>query len=260
MSLRDFYKEHYMLEVSRRQELTNSVALPVGVLSILVGSILIIAKEIDFPLDMLELFQLAIILVSVLLFSFTLYFLIRSYFNYKYEYIATSKEIMIFKKELVAYYISVGHTQEDAEKQAEQETLENIDSQYALRSDKNACNNDKKSYYLHKANEMLVYSIISTIISGIPYVINSIVSPAEIYKTELVNLKEFKSSNQYSIQQLEELLELQATLKHFGFSNQCSVQQPEELFAQQTPQQLLPHKNIIKKQNNHKNNIICREK
>lgn len=196
MNLRDFYKEHYLLEVNRRQELTNSIALPVGVLSVLVSAILMLAKEIDYPLDKIEYFQLVMILISLFFCGLSLFFLIRSYFGYKYEYIATPKEIKKYFDDLIAHYIGIGLSPVDARKQAEDETLEQIDSQYAERTHKNTVNNDTKSYYLHKANNALIYSIISTIITGLPYVTNSIISPSETYKVELVNLKELKMSNQ----------------------------------------------------------------
>jgi len=81
MELRDFYKEHYSLEVSRHQELTSALALPLGVLSLLIGGLVLIAKEIHIPLDGWMAFLVVALGVGFCLCGVTAYFLIRSYFN-----------------------------------------------------------------------------------------------------------------------------------------------------------------------------------
>ena len=68
MDLRDFYKEHYRLEITRKQELTNALTLPFGVLSLLVGGVLVVANKIDYPLELFEISELGtIVLASICL-------------------------------------------------------------------------------------------------------------------------------------------------------------------------------------------------
>jgi hypothetical protein len=200
MTLQDFYKDHYTLEVTRRHELTSALAIPFGVLSLLLGALVVIAKEIHIPLDDWKVIQLAAVVASLVAVSATTYFLFRSYFNYEYGYVPTPLEIKSYRDGLVAYYVSTGLTKDVAIKTAEDETLEYIDSEYATHTHRNTANNDKKSAFLHRANGALILSVVITVVAGALYLARSIVSPAEVQKIEVINLKEAamatSSSNQ----------------------------------------------------------------
>lgn len=195
MDLRDFYKEHYALEVARRHELTGALTLPLGVLSLLVGGLVVIAKEIHAPLDGWKIFQLIALTASFIAVATTTYFLIRSYFNYAYGYVPTPKEIRDYREKLVAYYVSMRLSNDAASKKADKETLEYIDTEYATHAHRNIQNNDTKSAYLHKANGALILSMIFTVAAGLPHLAGSIAAPPAVQKIEVVNVKEAVMTN-----------------------------------------------------------------
>lgn len=150
----------------------------------------IAVKEIDYPLDGVECFQLLSAAIAFISFCFTIYFLFKSHFGYKYGYIATSQEIKSYQDQLIDFYITEKVDLELAKNRAEEETLEYIDSEYAKYTDMNARNNDSKASYLHKSNISLIFSVISTIAIGLPYAFHEIISSSETYKVEITNLKE----------------------------------------------------------------------
>lgn len=190
MTLQDFYKDHYKLEVTRRHELTSALAIPLGVLSLLLGALVVVAKEIHVPLDDWKIIQLAAIVASFVCLSATTYFLFRSYFNYEYGYVPTPLEIKSYRDGLVAYYVATGLSNDVAIKTAEDETFEHIDSEYATHTHRNTANNDRKSAFLYRANGALILSVVFTVVAGGPYLVRSIVSPSEVQKIEVINLKE----------------------------------------------------------------------
>lgn len=184
MDLHQFNKEHYFYEANRRHQLTGALAIPVGVLTVLGGALLVIAKDLDSPLDSMELTQLVLIVVSALMMGVTIFYLVRSYFNYSYGYIATSKELNDYFNGLVEFYSQNGGTQHDAEEELEKY----VNSEYASHTHINTANNDRKSYYIHKANGFLIASLVFVILSGLPYVAKSVVDGSEVQKIQIVNL------------------------------------------------------------------------
>lgn len=191
MSLRDYYKDHYCLEATRRHELTNSLSLPLGILSLLIGGLVVMAQAIHSPLDGAAILQLALIGIAVIVVLATAYFLGRSYYsNYEYGYAPTAQEMMDFKATLISYYTAIGESQDIAEGKAEAEAIEHLDSQYAIHADRNHQNNNRKSYFVYMANGTLIASTISTLIAGAAFFYASIASVPEVPTVKVVNFPE----------------------------------------------------------------------
>jgi len=186
MDIHEFYKEHYFFEADRRHQLTSSLSVPIGVLTLLIGAALVMVQGMHRPFSLLEKIQIFFLLMSAVLILVTIYYLIRSYFNYSYGYIATAEELKKYYDDLKVCYIksNIGINNVDAEVE------EYINREYAKYAHRNALNNNQKSYYLHKANGCLVGTLIVVIMSGIPYLINSISAPSSVHKIEIVNFKE----------------------------------------------------------------------
>jgi hypothetical protein len=187
MKLSDFYKDHYFLELTRREDANNALTIPFGVLSILVGAVLIVAKEIDFPLDGIEAYQIIVMAITFVFFLITSYFLYKSWTGYEYLYIASPKTIKEYTVNLFGYYLAIGDEQEIAKEKADNETLEFIDSEYAETADVNFSNNNKKVEYLRRANTFLSVSAIFAVLTSVPFIFALIKDPSETYKIEIVN-------------------------------------------------------------------------
>jgi hypothetical protein len=190
MDIRDYYKEHYFLESTRKGELTNALSLPLGILSLLIGGLMIVAQGIHLPLNDVAIFLLVLMAVAAIFILRTIYFLIRSYYNYEYGYVPTPLEIKTYKEGLFTYYVSLGDSPEDAIKKADSEALQHVDSEYAAHADRNAKNNNRKSSFIHNANSSLIGAIIVTLTVGATYIVTSIRTVSGPQKIEIVNLKE----------------------------------------------------------------------
>ncbi len=190
MSLRDFYKSHYEREMVRKTDLTSALSVPVGVISLLVGALVLMAKELHLPLNATDEFLLWAIIASAAACLLSTYFLIMSLYNFAYGYIATPVEIVEYRAKLAAYHEATGLTAVDARKLAEEETLEYIDSEYAKYADRNARNNDIKSTFLHQANGAMIAAVLCGAVAGAGYVKNSLATTPPPTKTEISNLKE----------------------------------------------------------------------
>lgn len=192
MSIRDYYKDHYCLEASRRSDLTNALALPLGVLSLLIGALVVVAQSIRVPLTPLALAQIALMTVASGLVLLTAYFLSRSYYNYDYGYMPSASTMKKFKDDLVVYYLALGDSDVVAAEKAEKEALEHLDSQYAEHAHRNHQNNNKKSSYIHKANGALIGATVSTLLVGFLFLYGSVSTAPDVPVVKVVNFSEIK--------------------------------------------------------------------
>lgn len=198
MDLRDLYQTHYFHETDRRDQINNSLTIPLGVISLVSGAFLIVAKEIDYPFNFSEILQLHFLGFTALLLILAAIFLGRAYWGYGYAHMPRAEEIRQYCGKLKDHYLKLNHSVEDATKLANEETLQYVDSQYSTNSELNAENNDIKSANLFKANGFTMASVVFLVISAVPYVINSIEEPSEIHKIQITNFKELTVSNQNS--------------------------------------------------------------
>ena len=191
MDLREFYRDQYNREVTRRQELTASVTIPLGVLSLIFGGLFVVVKEISPPFTAAKITLFAALGVTILTCCVAIYFLCRCYFHYKYKYMATSQTIQNYLTETVAFHVASGKGDVRAKLIATGEVLEYVDSAFARTTEHNTLMNDRKSGFLHRANVAMIVALISAAAVAVIYL--SITVPVEksVSKIEITNLKEF---------------------------------------------------------------------
>ena len=200
MSLREFYQTHYFHETDRRDQINNSLTIPLGVISLVSGAFLVIAKEIDFPFNASEIIQLHFLGLTAITLILAAIFMGRAYWGYGYAHMPRTEEIRQYFENLKNYYLSLNYSENNASEQANAEALEYVGSQYFANAEKNAENNDIKSANLFKANGFTMASVVFLVISATPYVINSIEEPSEVQKVEITNLKELSMTTPTSQQ------------------------------------------------------------
>jgi drug/metabolite transporter (DMT)-like permease len=195
MQLRDSYKEHYLLESTRRNELTSALAVPIAILSAVLGVLAVVAKDLHVPLDGGGLVQLVFVVLGALASALSTYFLFRSLYGLAYAYVPSPTELAEYAKGLSLYYVGSGLREPAATAKAEAETLAYLYGEYAKNTDRNANNNDIKSGHLHNANSALIAAVVLTALAGVAYVVSSVVSPATPNKVEVINMPSFATSS-----------------------------------------------------------------
>jgi uncharacterized membrane protein YeaQ/YmgE (transglycosylase-associated protein family) len=194
MSLGNTYKELYEFELSRKGDLTSALSLPTGVVSVVIGALVFMARELHPPFGWLEQIQLGLIGIAAAACVFVIGNLCNSLYNFAYGYLPTPGHLKDYRDQLSAFHVGQGRSPIDAAAQAEIETLEYIDEQYVVNADRNLANNDVKSAALHNAHTSLIVSIVFTMLAGGFFVANSMLSAKETQKFELVNLKELTAN------------------------------------------------------------------
>lgn len=158
----------YYWELERKDKLNMSLALPGGIIVLIVSVIVYFLKSI--PLNRegtitIIFFEALILLVISSLIS--IYFLVRAYFGHKIGFIFTTQEISDYHSELTDYYTSISSN--SVEDLVLDDLSEELLSQYSIYTDANINTNDRKSGFLHKSIVMLICSLILLLITSVPF-------------------------------------------------------------------------------------------
>lgn len=189
----ELFKERFYFEHERYTKLTAKLGIPITILTLVLGVITYFLKNfISFNNNFWYIsFYITFGIVIIFVF-FTIYYLVRSYYNYAYAYFPTPKDLSNDIDKIENYYKDDFF--KDYQKEKIDELIEtDIDllilNYYKDCSEKNTFQNDRKSKYLHKSSSALILIIIFLFLSSIPfYKIN--LSNNKIQKTEIINLNQ----------------------------------------------------------------------
>jgi hypothetical protein len=189
--LRDFYKEHYFNELKRREELTGRITLPLGILSILIGSIVATFREINRPDTVIEHLIVIILICALLPACMVIVSLWKSYHNNRYWVIDTPAQIMDYKNRLITYYEDPGvETASAPMEEAILDVLAYIDQEYAKHADYNSRVNDRRSYFLTQTNVYLAVTLVAATLALVLQLTRHASLPEQPQKVKIINIRE----------------------------------------------------------------------
>ena len=176
----EFCKEHYFFEINRKHQLTNALALPIGLLTVIGGILAYYLKHLVYSGGIVPVLYSALVVVALYFVGKTVYYLICSYHDYTYSYIATPDELLDYHKNLIQHHAN-------NISQADDDLHDYVLEQYSKKASINTWNNDSKSEYLHEANTNLIYSLILILLISAPYFYLNNHDSEKVYKVELTN-------------------------------------------------------------------------
>jgi len=185
--LRDCYKT----EAERRDKLSASLTLPVGVLTVIGGLIGFLSKEFSYQSSELTPIFIILLGASILAFITSAVLLILAYYRYTYEYVPTPRNFREHEDKVRAHFSSApGAT----EVQVEGQTRKHVDAMakrlYENAIEVNTKNNDTKAGYMHNSVTFLIVSLAFIMVATIPYAIDSRTKKKEIPEVRITNLEE----------------------------------------------------------------------
>ncbi|OGS18805.1 MAG: hypothetical protein A3J83_05740 [Elusimicrobia bacterium RIFOXYA2_FULL_40_6] len=181
-NLLDYYKELYYYEIDRKNSLESSFFYRVTIITLLFSTIVFILNNLPICEQSniyLVIFFWTALCICGIASLISLFFLIKSQYNYGYIQIPTSEEIENYRKKIVDYNNNP-NTKCKIDFQKDLEDL--LSQEYSKSTHVNATNNDKKSKYMHKMSTGLIFAIIFLLISAIPFFILKSRKPDNIYK------------------------------------------------------------------------------
>ncbi|GAH58042.1 unnamed protein product, partial [marine sediment metagenome] len=176
--IKEIAKERYQREHDRKDQINNSLSIPIVVIMALIGVLGFFI--INFPFRAIidtpgvliwivfVLFGLALLgLIICLLIAIC--YLNKVFSGLTYAYIPTPKKIKKYTEELKEYYEETG--EDEIEKMIEKDLEEFLIDEYCKNTEINIAKNKEKSFYLTKAKRFIILSLMLLVLNTIPFVI-----------------------------------------------------------------------------------------
>lgn len=181
----EFYKSYYEDVLKEKEQINSSISLPITILTLLAAVIynFVLNFKYEFE-DTISYIFVILTLLNGVVFLITLIYIIRCYSGFtskKYSY-----KYLPYPKELKKYYDSLTNEYKDAieeQKDLASYYLEETILEYYIEAGSyNAYLNSLKAYYSRMAKIFLIITLFITLLTLIPYVLNSQFYPKENYK------------------------------------------------------------------------------
>jgi hypothetical protein len=186
----EFLKEQYKSEIERKDTLTNSMAIPVGVLTVLGGLLGFLSRDFSYGPTNISLAFVAVLTISSLLFLISIVLLFCAYHGYSYSYLPTAEELKKYFDALSAYLRQAKSSSDSDDVVAQRITQrfnDMLERRYIDAITVNAGNNDRKSGYLHRANTCLIAALAAALVAVIPFTVDSKMKHKEVQEVRIVN-------------------------------------------------------------------------
>lgn len=168
------YKDIYYKELERKNQLEDSLILPVGIITALSTGLFYLVTNFNYKcIFPLKIFFILFVFVTLIFIIITIYQLIRAYnnftFGYEYHYIPYSTEIEQYYVDLIAFFKVEKKSNDNAIIEANKVIEQFFIKEFIEKSDFNCYNNDKKQSHSYKARVFLIFALISIFILLFPY-------------------------------------------------------------------------------------------
>jgi hypothetical protein len=116
----NLYKDLYDAEWVRRDQLQSSVAVPVGLLTLLGGGLVVYTHKYDDPAGLSTTFFWLCIGVTLGCYAWAVILLVRSYHGYTYQRLPWASQLREYHEGLLKYHGATGGTVEHADREFEE--------------------------------------------------------------------------------------------------------------------------------------------
>jgi len=168
----EFYKEQYYKEIERKNDISNSLATPIGIISALVAGLLYSLTSFDFSLNttLVVIFLLTLIVVLFFL-AISIFHLITAFSDFhngfNYAYLIDTDDLGGYHKQLKDYYAQTKTTDT-----SDVEFKEYILSEFIKSTGINQKNNKSKIKHRYLCHKYMINTFLTMCILTIPFGIN----------------------------------------------------------------------------------------
>ncbi|RSC92586.1 hypothetical protein [Tenacibaculum singaporense] len=154
----EFYKSIYDRELNRRKSLDDSISIPIGIISLLIGLVSFYYTSEEYKI-IIDNSKIALILLGItfVLLTLSIVFLVKSYNNFlrgfSYPNISLLKEVRHFQKVAISDY------NEKVSKEKQIDFEEELTNKLITIADRNTQINDMRAIYLYRAKTFIILSL-----------------------------------------------------------------------------------------------------
>ena len=187
----NFYKELYYKESERKEQITNSLNIHIGVITGFLTIQFYLITSFNFELSkILSSFFIILCFTTLGLSLFSIYNLLLTYSNFLKGFtstgLPTAKEIEKYRLELVEYHTNLNKIDLEFKKYLIEEYIKNYDSLLQ--------NNDRRVQFLFLSKKYSIIGLTFILVASLLFLINFFKKPDEIKKIEIINLQKIEET------------------------------------------------------------------
>jgi hypothetical protein len=169
----DFYKELYFYEISRKNEISNSISITIGIISAFSGVIFYLLTSFDYGNNNIVTSIFIISLFPVLVFLMkSIYYLVRSFSNFTdghfYKYLSSPKDFENYYGGLEEYYKKSRMENGDSNIDFDNHLI----SQFIETTSFNQKRNNDRVFHRFLSHRNIIYTFLSICLILVPFGIN----------------------------------------------------------------------------------------
>lgn len=165
-----FLKDRYDFELTRKEQITNALTMPIGVMSVVGALLVAMSSSFDFKDSSLWWFFVPLFVADVLSFIMCLIHLARGYHLQTYIYLPLLADLDQAVDEFRDFNAYVRANQGEAEETFEDDLRKRIIDA----ADRNTKTNERRTEYLRVARLWLFSVLWLTLLAGFPYVADQV--------------------------------------------------------------------------------------
>lgn len=165
----DFYKVQYYFELARRNDITNSLAIPIGFITALFTGYAYFFLNLNYVDNLiLGIFFLALTLTSTIFAVKAVYHLYTSLSGLEYGYVPEPINLYNYEQNYIKYAKAHGLSNDVID----EKFFDNLKKSIVTTTTKNRANNNFRSNRILKANVNTIYAIFFLFLAAIPFIIS----------------------------------------------------------------------------------------
>jgi hypothetical protein len=178
MEQEEFYKDLYDRSLDTKDEINNSLSIPIGIITALVAGLFYAVTTFDFADKKIWcLIVFVIIAISSIVFlGISIYRLIKAFSDFHdglpYAYLADANDLDVYFKGLVNFYAAAGAANPNALQSAQNDFNAYVLSEWIKSTGINQKNNKEKIYQRFQCHQFMIYALVSLSLLVIPFGIN----------------------------------------------------------------------------------------
>lgn len=195
----DFLKEQYQKEFDQKNDYTSRITLISGILTILGGGLLAMARELEMPSSLNEWIEGATVALSFVFVCISARWVWSAFTNITYLAIPSSAELLAFRDGLVEYYRQVDCPEGMSPQSiADAELLAGIDKAYSMLTTENIRINERRSRALKRANKYFLLAISIATLALVLQLYRNAASPKPPQEVKIINIRDLPMAEQGS--------------------------------------------------------------
>lgn len=151
------YQKLYFHEIDMREKLNSRIQIPLAIIVAQITLLGYILKCLtNIKSDFYGILVIILFVCTILLIATSIYYFIRSWYNYEYSFLPAANETEEYRSLLLETYRGY----ENCDLLVENALKDYLYNYYADCSTINTNNNDKRSIYIHKTSKYLIASFV----------------------------------------------------------------------------------------------------